>query len=151
MLIPAIDTALEACAAAVLDTQASKLIARESQAMKRGHAEALMPLIARLRGLPVIHRDAAARHSEFAEAFRARRGRSPADISHPPQAKSDFAIQLIMPDLVPGIDVFAKRKWPGRSPAMTKQSIHLRKQHHSGVQLRRLADAGGLRRRALHA
>jgi hypothetical protein len=41
-----------------------------------------------------------------------------------------------MPGLVPGIDVFAKRQWPGRSPAMTKQSIHflnLRKQHHSGV------------------
>jgi len=33
-----------------------------------------------LRGLPVIHRDAAARHPEFAEAFRARRGRSPAGI-----------------------------------------------------------------------
>jgi tRNA threonylcarbamoyladenosine biosynthesis protein TsaB len=55
MLILAIDTALEACAAAVLDTAANKLIARESQAMKRGHAEALMPLIARVMkeaGLP---------------------------------------------------------------------------------------------------
>jgi tRNA threonylcarbamoyladenosine biosynthesis protein TsaB len=55
MLILAIDTALEACAAAVLDTDANKLIARESQAMKRGHAEALMPLIARVMkeaGLP---------------------------------------------------------------------------------------------------
>ena len=48
MLILAIDTALDACAAAVLDTGASKLIAQESQAMKRGHAEALMPLIARV-------------------------------------------------------------------------------------------------------
>jgi tRNA threonylcarbamoyladenosine biosynthesis protein TsaB len=48
MLILAIDTALDACAAAVLDTSVSKLIARESQAMKRGHAEALMPLIARV-------------------------------------------------------------------------------------------------------
>jgi tRNA threonylcarbamoyladenosine biosynthesis protein TsaB len=48
MLILAIDTALDACAAAVLDTDAGKLIARESQAMKRGHAEALMPLIARV-------------------------------------------------------------------------------------------------------
>jgi tRNA threonylcarbamoyladenosine biosynthesis protein TsaB len=48
MLILAIDTALEACAAAVLDTDASKVIASESQAMKRGHAEALMPLIARV-------------------------------------------------------------------------------------------------------
>jgi tRNA threonylcarbamoyladenosine biosynthesis protein TsaB len=48
MLILAIDTALDACAAAVLDTGTSKLIATESQAMKRGHAEALMPLIARV-------------------------------------------------------------------------------------------------------
>jgi tRNA threonylcarbamoyladenosine biosynthesis protein TsaB len=48
MLILAIDTALESCAAAVLDTDTSELIARESQPMKRGHAEALMPLIARV-------------------------------------------------------------------------------------------------------
>ena len=48
MLILAIDTALDACAAAVLDTTTSGIIARESQAMKRGHAEALMPLIARV-------------------------------------------------------------------------------------------------------
>src|ERR1700704_6322463 len=55
MLILAIDTALDACAAAVLDTDSSQLIARESQPMKRGHAEALMPLIARVMkdaGLP---------------------------------------------------------------------------------------------------
>jgi tRNA threonylcarbamoyladenosine biosynthesis protein TsaB len=48
MLILAIDTALDACAAAVLDTGTSNVIASESQAMKRGHAEALMPLIARV-------------------------------------------------------------------------------------------------------
>jgi tRNA threonylcarbamoyladenosine biosynthesis protein TsaB len=48
MRILAIDTALEACAACVLDTSASKVIALESQAMQRGHAEALMPLIARV-------------------------------------------------------------------------------------------------------
>jgi tRNA threonylcarbamoyladenosine biosynthesis protein TsaB len=48
MLILAIDTALDACAAVVLDTGTSKLIAVESQAMKRGHAEALMPLIGRV-------------------------------------------------------------------------------------------------------
>src|SRR6202048_991142 len=48
MLILAIDTALDACAAGVLDTGAGKLIAQESLAMKRGHAEALMPLIARV-------------------------------------------------------------------------------------------------------
>ncbi len=55
MLILAIDTALDACAAAVLDTGTGKMIAMESQAMKRGHAEALMPLIARVMkesGLP---------------------------------------------------------------------------------------------------
>ena len=48
MLILAIDTALDACAAGVLDTAAGKLIAQESQPMKRGHAEALMPLVARV-------------------------------------------------------------------------------------------------------
>ena len=55
MLILAIDTALDACAAAVLDTGTSQMIGRESLAMKRGHAEALMPLIARVMkdaGLP---------------------------------------------------------------------------------------------------
>src|SRR5512147_1269778 len=50
MLILAIDTALDACAAAVLDTSAG-IVAQESQAMKRGHAEALMPLIARVMKL----------------------------------------------------------------------------------------------------
>src|SRR5215469_16473768 len=48
MLILAIDTALDACAAAVLDTGTGKMIAQESEPMKRGHAEALMPLIARV-------------------------------------------------------------------------------------------------------
>src|SRR6202035_3363245 len=48
MLILAIDTALDACAAGVLDADAAKVIAQESQSMKRGHAEALMPLIARV-------------------------------------------------------------------------------------------------------
>jgi tRNA threonylcarbamoyladenosine biosynthesis protein TsaB len=54
MLILAIDTALDACSAAVLDSGASKLIAQESQPMKRGHAEALMPLIARVMGEAAI-------------------------------------------------------------------------------------------------
>jgi tRNA threonylcarbamoyladenosine biosynthesis protein TsaB len=48
MLILAIDTALDACSAGVLDTDAGTLIALESQPMKRGHAEALMPLIQRV-------------------------------------------------------------------------------------------------------
>jgi tRNA threonylcarbamoyladenosine biosynthesis protein TsaB len=61
MLILAIDTALDACAAAVLDTEAGRLIARESQPMKRGHAEALMPLVARVMdasgiGFPALDR-----------------------------------------------------------------------------------------------
>src|SRR6195952_1777179 len=48
MLILAIDTALDACAVGILDTDADRLIAHESQAMQRGHAEALMPLLARV-------------------------------------------------------------------------------------------------------
>ncbi|MGY3694107.1 tRNA threonylcarbamoyladenosine biosynthesis protein TsaB [Bradyrhizobium sp. USDA 3240] len=48
MIILAIDTALDACSAAVLDTDSGNTIAIESQAMQRGHAEALMPLIARV-------------------------------------------------------------------------------------------------------
>ena len=50
MLIFAIDTALEACSAAVFDTERDAVIAHESIAMARGHAEALMPLIARVIG-----------------------------------------------------------------------------------------------------
>lgn len=61
MLILAIDTALDACAAGILDTDANRLIASESQAMKRGHAEALMPLLARVMresgvGFPALDR-----------------------------------------------------------------------------------------------
>lgn len=48
MLILAIDTALDLCAAAVLDTAANKVLAQKSLPMQRGHAEALMPLIARV-------------------------------------------------------------------------------------------------------
>jgi tRNA threonylcarbamoyladenosine biosynthesis protein TsaB len=47
MHVLAIDTALEACAAAVLDSEAG-ILASESVPMLRGHAEALMPLIARV-------------------------------------------------------------------------------------------------------
>jgi tRNA threonylcarbamoyladenosine biosynthesis protein TsaB len=60
MLILAIDTALDACAVGVLDTNAGELIARESLAMKRGHAEALMPLLARVMeesGVPFMALD----------------------------------------------------------------------------------------------
>src|SRR5579883_1578363 len=48
MRVLAIDTALGACAAAILDTGQARLIAGESLAMMRGHAEALMPLLARV-------------------------------------------------------------------------------------------------------
>jgi len=48
MLILALDTALDACAVAVLDTDAGELLAQEQSLMKRGHAEALMPMIARV-------------------------------------------------------------------------------------------------------
>src|SRR3954469_22770424 len=47
MRVLAIDTALEACSAAVLDTEHGT-VASESLPMLRGHAEALMPLIARV-------------------------------------------------------------------------------------------------------
>ena len=47
MRVLAIDTALEACSAAVLDTETG-LLASESRPMARGHAEALIPLIARV-------------------------------------------------------------------------------------------------------
>jgi tRNA threonylcarbamoyladenosine biosynthesis protein TsaB len=46
MLILAIDTALDACAVAVLDTELGRPVARHSESMARGHAEALMPMIA---------------------------------------------------------------------------------------------------------
>jgi tRNA threonylcarbamoyladenosine biosynthesis protein TsaB len=44
----AIDTALEACSAAVLDTGRAAGLTSRSLPMMRGHAEALMPLIARV-------------------------------------------------------------------------------------------------------
>jgi tRNA threonylcarbamoyl adenosine modification protein YeaZ len=44
----AIDTALAACAVAVFETDGARMLARESLAMARGHAEALLPLIARV-------------------------------------------------------------------------------------------------------
>ena len=48
MRVLAIDTALEACSAAVLDTGHASVAAHESLLMARGHAEALIPLIARV-------------------------------------------------------------------------------------------------------
>lgn len=48
MRVLAIDTALEACSAALLDTGSGIMLARQSQPMARGHAEALLPLIAKV-------------------------------------------------------------------------------------------------------
>jgi tRNA threonylcarbamoyl adenosine modification protein YeaZ len=48
MRVLAIDTALAACSAAVLDTEGSGIRASESLAITRGHAEELMPLVARV-------------------------------------------------------------------------------------------------------
>jgi tRNA threonylcarbamoyladenosine biosynthesis protein TsaB len=48
MRVLAIDTALAACSAAVLDSEKNEVIASESQEMTRGHAEVLIPLVARV-------------------------------------------------------------------------------------------------------
>jgi tRNA threonylcarbamoyl adenosine modification protein YeaZ len=48
MRVLAIDTALAACSAAVLDTERAAVTAHESLPMQRGHAEALMPLVKRV-------------------------------------------------------------------------------------------------------
>src|SRR5882724_1473384 len=48
MRVLAIDCALDACAAAVLDSSAGAVVASQTRVMVRGHAEALMPLIARV-------------------------------------------------------------------------------------------------------
>lgn len=48
MRLLAIDTALAACSAAVFDTVHGGIVASESVTMTRGHAEALMPLVARV-------------------------------------------------------------------------------------------------------
>jgi tRNA threonylcarbamoyl adenosine modification protein YeaZ len=61
MRVLAIDTALEACSAAVLDTSRGGITASETIAMARGHAEALMPLVARVMDIAEI---------EFAELDR---------------------------------------------------------------------------------
>jgi tRNA threonylcarbamoyladenosine biosynthesis protein TsaB len=45
MLVLAIDTALEACSAAIFDSEENAIVAGESRAMARGHAEALLPLL----------------------------------------------------------------------------------------------------------
>src|SRR5712691_11874920 len=61
MRVLAIDTALEACSAAVLDSNRGGIVASETIALARGHAEAVMPLIARVMDLADV---------EFAELDR---------------------------------------------------------------------------------
>jgi tRNA threonylcarbamoyladenosine biosynthesis protein TsaB len=48
MLVLAIDTALEACSAAILDSDQETIVAAESEVMARGHAESSMPLVERV-------------------------------------------------------------------------------------------------------
>src|SRR5450755_1885635 len=48
MRVLAIDTALEACSVAVLDIERGTIVAHESLPMVRGHAEALLPMVARV-------------------------------------------------------------------------------------------------------
>jgi tRNA threonylcarbamoyl adenosine modification protein YeaZ len=48
MLVLAIDTALSACSAAVLDTAGGAIVGRESLPMARGQAEVLIPMVARV-------------------------------------------------------------------------------------------------------
>jgi tRNA threonylcarbamoyladenosine biosynthesis protein TsaB len=48
MRVLAIDTALAACSAAVLDTEYGGIVASENLPMQRGHAEALLPLLQRV-------------------------------------------------------------------------------------------------------
>lgn len=48
MRVLAIDTALAACSAAVFDSEHVAIVASETLPMTRGHAEAVMPLIARV-------------------------------------------------------------------------------------------------------
>ena len=48
MRVLAIDCALDACAAAVLESRTGAIMASQTRIMVRGHAEALMPLVARV-------------------------------------------------------------------------------------------------------
>ncbi len=48
MLVLALDTALGACSAAVLDAETDRVLARRSEPMERGHAERLIPLAAEI-------------------------------------------------------------------------------------------------------
>jgi tRNA threonylcarbamoyladenosine biosynthesis protein TsaB len=58
MRVLAIDTALEACSAAIFDTGQAAILASESQIMVRGHAEALMPLIGAVMAQAALDFDA---------------------------------------------------------------------------------------------
>ena len=94
MRVLAIDTALEACSAAVFDTDRGGITASESLAMARGHAEAVMPLLARVMDLAEIEfasldRNAASRHPEPPAPLPPRHRRSQADgMTQAPHSKA---------------------------------------------------------------
>lgn len=48
MLVLAVDTALHACSACILDAASGRVLARETKPMATGHAEALLPLMQRV-------------------------------------------------------------------------------------------------------
>lgn len=48
MRVLALDTALGATSVALLDTETNRILAEESEAMERGHSEALMPMVERV-------------------------------------------------------------------------------------------------------
>ncbi len=72
MRVLAIDTALGACSAAVLDTDLGAVIASESTVMSRGHAEAVMPMIARVMDQAGIRDSSRSRNSACSRTTRDR-------------------------------------------------------------------------------
>ncbi len=48
MLVLALDTCFNCCAAGLFDSGKSQMLAEESRSMERGHAEALAPMVQRV-------------------------------------------------------------------------------------------------------
>jgi tRNA threonylcarbamoyladenosine biosynthesis protein TsaB len=61
LLLLAIDTALDQTAVCLFDTRSSQVLAEDSEAMQRGHAEALLPMVERVFTSSGIARDAVER------------------------------------------------------------------------------------------
>ena len=101
MRVLAIDTALGACAAAVLDSSAGAILANESLGMLRGHAEAIMPLLDRPFAL-FGHSMGALISFELARLLRREQGLSPVHLMisgrHAPQLNKDELITYNMPE-----------------------------------------------------